>query len=297
MKKFTLIFVSCYLVFSSMHRVMSLKCRTGNQQSDDQFQKIMQICRRRFLGYDRENSRDFNARDTDSQESSDSDSDEDMFDNKFLTSAGSRYNNGKNGDKMGSGSSSRYDYSRNNSTRQSSSGRNSSNRSSNGNRSYYDNGQINSNRRSMRNSGMNSRGGYGDNNYSNTRYNSNNNNNNNNNNMNRNNMNGNNDGNYNNDGNNEREQACVTQCFFNELNLVDQRGFPERSAVIGIMTQNIQDPELRDFVEESVIECYHYINNNNSGRQEKCQFSQSLLSCLAEKGSETFQFLEMRGLG
>nr|CCD17833.1 putative odorant binding protein 64 [Nasonia vitripennis] len=79
---------------------------------------------------------------------------------------------------------------------------------------------------------------------------------------------------------------CVTQCFFNELNLVDQRGFPERSAVIGIMTQNIQDPELRDFVEESVIECYHYINNNNSGRQEKCQFSQSLLSCLAEKGSE-----------
>lgn len=55
------------------------------------------------------------------------------------------------------------------------------------------------------------------------------------------------------------------------------------------MTQNIQDPELRDFVEESVIECYHYINNNNNGRQEKCQFSQNLLSCLAEKGSEVSQ--------
>ena len=65
---------------------------------------------------------------------------------------------------------------------------------------------------------------------------------------------------------------------------VDQRGFPEKSAVVGIMTQNIQDPELRDFVEESVIECYHYLNNN--GRQEKCQFSQNLLSCLTEKGSE-----------
>lgn len=50
------------------------------------------------------------------------------------------------------------------------------------------------------------------------------------------------------------------------------------------MTQNIQDPELRDFVEESVVECFRYLNN--SGRQEKCQFSQNLLTCLAEKGSE-----------
>lgn len=50
------------------------------------------------------------------------------------------------------------------------------------------------------------------------------------------------------------------------------------------MTKNIMDPELRDFVEESVIECYHYLSNN--GRQDKCQFSQSLLSCLGDKGSE-----------
>jgi hypothetical protein len=50
------------------------------------------------------------------------------------------------------------------------------------------------------------------------------------------------------------------------------------------MVQNIQDIDLRDFIEESVVECYHYLNNDN--RQEKCQFSQNLLSCLAEKGSE-----------
>ncbi|KAJ8673939.1 hypothetical protein QAD02_005201 [Eretmocerus hayati] len=77
---------------------------------------------------------------------------------------------------------------------------------------------------------------------------------------------------------------CIIQCFFNELNLVDQRGYPERSAVTGIMIRNIQDPELRDFVEESIYECYHYLNNG--GRQEKCEFSQNLLTCLSEKGSE-----------
>lgn len=102
---------------------------------------------------------------------------------------------------------------------------------------------------------------------------------------------------------NVRFLQCVVQCFFNELNLVsnfsfvtwtwiqkdiiwqvDHRGFPERMAVTGIMTRNIIDPELRDFIEQAIIECYHYINTNYF--QDKCQFSQNLLTCLAEKGSE-----------
>ena len=58
------------------------------------------------------------------------------------------------------------------------------------------------------------------------------------------------------------------------------------------MTQNIIDPELRDFVEESIRECYHYLNTNY--RQEKCQFSHNLLTCLAEKGSEVSYILSIQ---
>ncbi|XP_011498926.1 PREDICTED: general odorant-binding protein 71 [Ceratosolen solmsi marchali] len=107
------------------------------------------------------------------------------------------------------------------------------------------------------------------------------------NNINNSNMNRNNNNSYytrDNNHSNYKEQGCIIQCFFNELNIVDQNGFPERSAVIGVMTQNIHDPYLQDFIEESVVECYHYLSNFN--REEKCQFSQNLLSCLAEKGSE-----------
>lgn len=49
------------------------------------------------------------------------------------------------------------------------------------------------------------------------------------------------------------------------------------------MIKNIQDPELKDFVEESIIECFHYLE---SSKREKCEFSQNLLQCLAEKGQE-----------
>ncbi|PBC34436.1 hypothetical protein APICC_06104 [Apis cerana cerana] len=86
---------------------------------------------------------------------------------------------------------------------------------------------------------------------------------------------------FNNDTN--QEQDCIIQCFFNELNVVDQKGFPERNSVISLMSQNIQDPELKDFVEESIIECFHYLESN---KREKCEFSQNLIKCLSEKGEQ-----------
>lgn len=50
------------------------------------------------------------------------------------------------------------------------------------------------------------------------------------------------------------------------------------------MLRGIQDPILRDFLEESILECFHFLQsgmNNN-----KCIFSQNLLNCLADKGRE-----------
>ncbi|XP_076380282.1 odorant-binding protein 59a [Megalopta genalis] len=89
------------------------------------------------------------------------------------------------------------------------------------------------------------------------------------------------DSRYNN--NTDHEKACVIQCFFNELNVVDQNGFPDRDSVIPLMNQDIRDPELKDFVEESIIECFRYLDTN---KKDKCEFSQNLLKCLAEKGQQ-----------
>lgn len=72
--------------------------------------------------------------------------------------------------------------------------------------------------------------------------------------------------------------------YFSFFLKVDQRGFPEMNSVTEIMTENIMDPELRDFVEESIFECFQYLQNNRN--QDKCKFSQNLLSCLSDKGSE-----------
>lgn len=65
---------------------------------------------------------------------------------------------------------------------------------------------------------------------------------------------------------------------------MDQGGFPEQNSIIQLMTQNIYNPELQDFVEEAVIECFHYLSLDM--RQDKCRFSQNLLTCLADKGKE-----------
>lgn len=54
------------------------------------------------------------------------------------------------------------------------------------------------------------------------------------------------------------------------------------------MIQNIQDPELKDFIEESITECFRYLESN---KREKCEFSQNLLICLGEKEQQvSFNF-------
>jgi len=50
------------------------------------------------------------------------------------------------------------------------------------------------------------------------------------------------------------------------------------------MTRNIHNLELQDFIEEAIIECFHYLNSDM--RQNKCYFSENLLTCLIDKGKE-----------
>lgn len=65
---------------------------------------------------------------------------------------------------------------------------------------------------------------------------------------------------------------------------MDHRGFPEQNQVIQLMTHNVQNPEVQDFIEEAIVECFHYLGSDL--RRDKCLYSQSLLSCLTDKGKE-----------
>jgi len=65
---------------------------------------------------------------------------------------------------------------------------------------------------------------------------------------------------------------------------VDQRGLPEQNSIIQFMTRNIHNIELQDFIEEAIIECFHYLDSDM--RQNKCSFSENLLTCLIDKGKE-----------
>ncbi|XP_043493631.1 general odorant-binding protein 71 [Polistes fuscatus] len=95
--------------------------------------------------------------------------------------------------------------------------------------------------------------------------------------------------NYQEDRNQKQNDSCISQCFLNELNAVDQRGFPVRESMIRVMTERIHDLELRDFIEESIIQCFHFLNSVN--RMEKCEYSQNLITCLIGKGKEVRQII------
>nr|XP_050868974.1 uncharacterized protein DDB_G0283697 [Vespula vulgaris] len=213
-------------------------------QQTDQFEKILKTCRKRNLGH---NNYDADYSSNESNESEDSsDSNEDSFDNKFLIRNNSRYYTNDFLNEQNN---------RNNKAHQSTRNGNPLSFGSNNvnerlkNVDYYDTnnwGMTNSNWENMRNTGSNH--------------------------------------NYQENHNQKQNDSCIIQCFFNELNIIDQRGFPIRESMIRVMTERIQDPELRDFIEESIIKCFQFLNSVN--RMEKCEYSQNLLTCLIGKGKE-----------
>ncbi|XP_024867819.1 general odorant-binding protein 71 isoform X1 [Temnothorax curvispinosus] len=239
------ILVVLCLCLSLIESANSLKCRTGVQQANNQYQKIIQICKKRST------SDDDYSNDSSSNEDEDSDdsSSVDLFGTRFSMNNGRTYYNRQ-------------------SWKDPNENRNRGNDQRNGNNRRYSVDYTNGNWRSARypSRGSNNRDfsysdGTGRSSYDQT---------------------------YNNDNSDnygkQQEQDCVTQCFFNELNLVDQRGFPEQVSIIQFMTRNIHNPELQDFIEEAVIECFHYLGSDM--RQNKCYFSENLLACLVDKGKE-----------
>ncbi|EFN82045.1 hypothetical protein EAI_09404 [Harpegnathos saltator] len=216
----------CLLLLESAN---SLRCKTGVQQADDQFRKVVQVCKKRHSGNNN----------GDSSSSEDNDEDSDILNKFFMKGSDSNTQSWKYGNEQRSNSDSRHSFNQTNENWRNVQRPNHSNN----NRDFgYSDGSARSN---LAFDQMN-----------------------------------NNFGNF----NKNQERACIMQCFFNELNAVDRRGFPEQELVTNLMTHNVQNPELQDFMEEAVIECFHFLSVDV--RQDKCYFSQNLLSCLADKGKE-----------
>ncbi|XP_052741327.1 GATA zinc finger domain-containing protein 14 [Bicyclus anynana] len=80
----------------------------------------------------------------------------------------------------------------------------------------------------------------------------------------------------------EVDKACVLQCFMENLHVTDDRGLPDRYLVTHALTKDEKNEDLRDFLQESIEECFQILDNENT--ESKCEFSKNLLTCLSEKG-------------
>ncbi|XP_072766389.1 uncharacterized protein [Anoplolepis gracilipes] len=229
----------------------SLKCKTGVQQTN-QFRKILQVCKKRSSDNNYSHDSSLNGEDNNDDDEND-DSLGANIDTKFFLIGGNKFYNTQS-----------WEDSNNN--------RNRWNDQRNGNNQHHSFNYTNGNRKNARypdHSSNREKSLSGSNNhdfdYSDVRSSY--------------------DQMFNtNSKNNKEQEACLIQCFFNELNIVDQKGFPKQDLIIQLMTHNLHNLELQDFIVEGIIECFDYLDLDM--RQDKCYYSQNLLTCLNEKGKK-----------
>ncbi|XP_037970904.2 general odorant-binding protein 71 [Plutella xylostella] len=77
-------------------------------------------------------------------------------------------------------------------------------------------------------------------------------------------------------------KACALHCFLEELEMTGDNGMPDRYLVTQVITKDVKNEDLRDFLQESIEECFQILYNENM--QDKCDFSKNLMLCLSEKG-------------
>ncbi|XP_017004314.2 odorant-binding protein 59a [Drosophila takahashii] len=76
---------------------------------------------------------------------------------------------------------------------------------------------------------------------------------------------------------------CLAQCFFEEMNMVDGNGMPDRRKVSYLLTKDLRDRELRNFFTDTVQQCFRYLESiGGRGRHNKCSVSRELVKCMSE---------------
>ncbi|XP_039753440.1 general odorant-binding protein 71 [Pararge aegeria] len=61
----------------------------------------------------------------------------------------------------------------------------------------------------------------------------------------------------------EIDKACVLHCFMENLHMTDDRGMPDRYLVTHALTKDEKNEDLRDFLQESIEECFQILDNEH----------------------------------
>ncbi|XP_041979277.1 general odorant-binding protein 71 [Aricia agestis] len=79
-----------------------------------------------------------------------------------------------------------------------------------------------------------------------------------------------------------QDKACALHCLMENLHMTGDNGMPDRYLVTHAITRDVRNEDLRDFLQESIEECFQILANENT--EDKCEFSRNILICLSEKG-------------
>ncbi|XP_053609963.1 uncharacterized protein Obp59a [Plodia interpunctella] len=80
----------------------------------------------------------------------------------------------------------------------------------------------------------------------------------------------------------EEAKACALHCFLENLEMIGDNGMPDKYLVTHVLTKDVKNEDLRDFLQESIEECFQILDNENT--EDKCEFAKNLMLCLSEKG-------------
>ncbi|CAH1402413.1 unnamed protein product [Nezara viridula] len=80
----------------------------------------------------------------------------------------------------------------------------------------------------------------------------------------------------------ESIEPCIIHCIFKQKKMLNQNNKVDKTNTMHVLTQKIRNSELKEFVEDSINECFDKIDNEKS--EGKCENSKKFALCLEEKG-------------
>ncbi|XP_065215456.1 odorant-binding protein 59a isoform X2 [Planococcus citri] len=91
--------------------------------------------------------------------------------------------------------------------------------------------------------------------------------------------------------------SCVIHCIFREMKMLNNENKADRMAMTNVMTSRIRDSELKEFIQDSIEECFDIMDTEQlitDNNEEHCDFSKKLILCLEEKAKRGCEDWEIR---
>ncbi|XP_025196494.1 uncharacterized protein LOC112595475 isoform X2 [Melanaphis sacchari] len=79
----------------------------------------------------------------------------------------------------------------------------------------------------------------------------------------------------------DKIDACTIHCVFNQLEMLNSNSHPDKRSIVNIMTNQIKDVELKEFIQDSIDECFDALELES--HNNKCEFSKNFAMCMENK--------------